>query len=190
MHKNIKKYVDAKDFRQRDYNMTTKKLNKIFYILTPLIILVMASACVSVKIPMTAAPEKATDVSAKSPSAPFKSSSSANSDGMWVSSKTASTITYFTSCSPNEPALKTIRSTAFSSLEGVDVSKEENITINEREGLKSNIEGKLEGVPVKVQFIVFKKNSCSYHLSYVALKENFEKELDQFTNFVKNFRVQ
>lgn len=150
----------------------------------------MMTACVSVKIPVTAAPEKATNVSAKSPPAPFKASSAANSDAMWVSSKTASTITYFTSCSPSEPALKTIRSTAFSSLEGVDVSKEESIQINEREGLKSNIEGSLEGVPVKVQFVVFKKNSCSYHLSYVALKENFEKELDVFTNFVRNFKVQ
>lgn len=164
--------------------MTTEKK-----ILTALMILTMAAACVSVKIPMSAAPEKATNLSVKAPPTPFKSSNSASSDGMWVSSKTASTITYFTSCSPSEPALKTIRSTAFTSLEGVDISKEENININEREGLKSNIEGKLEGVPVKVQFVVFKKNSCSYHLSYVALKENFEKELDQFTNFVKNFRV-
>jgi len=185
---------------QREGNMTTKKLSKIFFInknyskkfvrLFALpILLSMMTSCVSVKIPVTAAPEKATNVSAKAPAAPFKSSSAANSDAMWVSGKTASTITYFTSCSPQEPALKTIRSTAFSSLEGVDVSKEENFQINEREGLRSNISGSLEGVPVKIQFVVFKKHSCSYHLSYVALKENFEKELDVFTTFVRNFRV-
>lgn len=167
--------------------MKTKKLKNIF---ATLIFLISTTACVSVKIPTSAAPEKAKNVNAKAPAAPFKSSSSANSDAMWVSGKTASTITYFTSCSPSEPALKSIRATAFSSLEDSDVTKEENIQINERTGLKSNIEGSLEGVPVKVQFVVFKKNSCSYHLSYVALKENFEKELNVFTNFVRNFKVQ
>lgn len=149
----------------------------------------MLTGCVSVKIPTSAAPEKAKNVSYKAPNAPFKSSNSASSDAMWVSSKTASTITYFTSCSSSEPQLKTIRSTAFASLENTDISKEESILLNDREALKSNIEGKLEGVPVKIQFIVFKKNSCSYHLSYVSLKENFEKELEQFTVFVRNFKA-
>lgn len=144
--------------------------------------------CVSVKLPTTVV-EKAKNVGFKAPSAPFKSAKSPSSDEMWVSTKTASTISFFTSCSPSEPALKTIRTTAFSSLENIEISKEESISYNEREALKSNIDGKMEGVPVKIQFLVFKKNSCSYHLSYVALKENFEKELSIFTSFVNNFRV-
>jgi hypothetical protein len=145
-------------------------------------------SCVSVQIPTTVV-EKAKNVTFKAPAGLFKSAKSPSSDQMWVSSKTASTISYFTSCSSSEPSLKAIRTNAFSSLEQVEVSKEESIQINEREGLKSNIDGSLEGVPVKVQFIVFKKNSCSYHLSYVALKQNFEKELDQFSSFVQSFRA-
>jgi hypothetical protein len=145
-------------------------------------------SCVSVQIP-NAVIEKAKNVSVKAPASPFRSSKSPSADEMWVSHKTASTISYFTSCSSSEPALKAIRTNAFASLEKVDVTKEEEVQINEREGLKSNIEGKMEGIPVKIQFIVFKKNSCSYHLSYVALKENFDKELDQFTNFVRSFKV-
>jgi hypothetical protein len=148
----------------------------------------MIAGCVSVQIPTTPI-EKAKNVSFKAPTSPFKSTKSPSSDQIWVSSKTASTISYFTSCSSSEPALKAIRTNAFSSLDKVEVSKEETIQINDREGLKSNIEGTLEGVPVKIQFVVFKKNSCSYHLSYVALRENFDKELDHFSNFIQNFRA-
>lgn len=164
-------------------------VNKILIYFTALSVISIGTACVSVKLAPSSPPEKAKNVSFKAPSAPFKSSNSASSDGMWISSKTASTISYFTSCSPSEPPLKNIRASAFSSLENVEITKEENVRIDEREGLKSDIEGKMEGVPVKIQFLVFKKNSCSYHLSYVALKENFEKEMDQFNNFVKNFKV-
>lgn len=159
---------------------------KIFSVL--IFISAIINGCVSVQIPPTII-EKAKNISHKAPASPFKYSKSKSSDQMWVSNKTASTISYFTSCSPSEPTLKAIRTNAFASLESVEVSKEENVQINEREGLKSNIEGKLEGVPVKVQFIVFKKNSCSYHLSYVALKENFDKEVDAFTNFIKTFKA-
>lgn len=165
--------------------MTNKKFTTLIFIFALLIAL---PSCVSVKIPNTVI-EKAKNVGVKPPTSPYKKSNSASSDEMWVSNKTASTISYFTSCSNSEPALKAIRTNAFSSLEGVEVTKEESIQISEREGLKSNVEGKLEGVPVKVQFVVFKKNSCSYHLSYVSLKENFDKEIEQFTTFVRSFRA-
>lgn len=164
-------------------------LNKFLLSLIATLVFFNVAGCVSVKLAPSSPPEKARDAHYKDPAAPFKSSNSAASDRMWISTKTASTISYFTSCSPSEPPLKNIRAAAFSSLENIEVTHEEPIRINDREGLKSDIEGKMEGVPVKVRFIVFKKNSCSYHLSYVALKENFEKELDQFSNFVKNFKV-
>ena len=148
-------------------------------------------SCVSVKLPVSSnVPEKADNISFKAPEAPFQSAKSPSSDEMWISSKTASTISFYTSCSPSEPPLKNIRASAFAGLESMNISKEENITMSEREALKSDIEGKAEGVPVKIQFIVFKKNSCSYHLSYVSLKENFEKEIAHFTKFVRNFRAQ
>lgn len=164
-------------------------LNKFLLGSIAMLVLFASTGCVSVKLAPSSPPEKARDVHYKDPAAPFKSSNSAASDRMWISTKTASTISYFTSCSPSEPPLKNIRAAAFSSLENVEVTKEEHTQINDREGLKSDIEGKMEGVPVKIRFLVFKKNSCSYHLSYVALNENFEKELDQFNNFVKNFKV-
>lgn len=144
--------------------------------------------CVSVNLPTTTV-EKAKNVNFKPPATPFKEAKSPSSDQMWISNKTASTISFFTSCSSSEPNLKVIRSTAFTSLESVEITKEETITLNDREALKSTINGKLESVPVTIQFIVFKKNSCSYHLSYVALKENYEKEISNFTTFVNNFRV-
>ncbi len=165
---------------QRDDSMKVKFILLIF--ITSIV------GCVSVKIPTTTI-EKAKNVSFKAPAAPFKSARSLGADEMWTSATTASTISFFTSCSNSEPALKTIRATAFSSLEGMEVTKEEFVNINARQGLKSIIEGRLEGVPVKIQFLVFKKNSCSYHLSYVALKENFEKELSFFNTFINNFRV-
>jgi hypothetical protein len=146
------------------------------------------SACVSVNLPGSKV-IKSKDVSFKSPDKPFKSSQSPNSDEIWESTNTASTISYYSSCSENEPSLKSILSSSLQGLENFKILKEDNIQINEREGINSVVEGQLEGVPVKLQVIVFKKNSCSYHLTYVALKENFDKEVNDFNNFRKNFSV-
>jgi hypothetical protein len=146
--------------------------------------------CVSVKLANTGAgASKATNISYKAPSKPFQSSKSSNSDKIWESSKTASTISYFSSCSDDEPSLKSIQTTSLQGLEDFKILDEQEIPFNERGALRSTIVGKLEGVPVQIEFIVFKKNSCSFHLTYVALKENYKKEIEEFNNFTRNFRV-
>jgi len=151
--------------------------------------LLIFSGCVSVQLGGGGAPKKSKNVSYTAPSKPFKESQSPNSDEIWASTKTASTISYFSSCSDTEPSLKSIRSSVLQGFEDFKITKEQTIEIDDREGLQSTVDGKLEGVPVRIEFIVFKKNSCSYNLTYVALKENFDKELNEFNKFITSFKV-
>ncbi len=168
---------------------TMKNTLTDFKFLIASLIVVMTSSCVSVKLPTTAAPTKAKNVVFQRPTSPFSSASPKGADALWVSKNTASTISYFSSCSEREPSLAVARSNAFKSIEGSDVVKENSYSISDREGVISDIEGTLEGVPVKIRFLAFKKGSCTYHLTYVALKENFNKELQHYTKFISNFRV-
>lgn len=150
---------------------------------------ILTTSCVSVKLPSTPAPTKSKNVHYNRPSSPFSASNPKGADALWVSKNTASTISYFSSCSENEPPLETARASAFVSIEGADVIKEKSYLINEREGLMSDIQGNSEGVPVKIRFLVFKKGDCSYHLTYVALKENFDKEIEHYNKFIKSFKA-
>jgi len=150
---------------------------------------VLTTGCVSVKLPSTPAPTKSKNVNYSRPSSPFSASNPKGADALWVSKNTASTISFFSSCSENEPPLESARASAFASIEGADVTKEKPYSINDRQGLMSDIQGNLEGVPVKIRFLVFKKGECSYHLTYVALQENFEKEIEHYNKFIKSFKA-
>lgn len=152
-------------------------------------IVLFSASCVSVKLPSAKPPTKSKNVNFKRPVSPFSSANPKGADALWVSKNTASTISYFSSCSENEPALEVARANAFISIEGADVKKEQSYSVDDRQGLMSDIEGNLEGVPVKIRFLVFKKGDCSYHLTYVSLKENFDREVEHYTKFVKSFKA-
>jgi hypothetical protein len=44
-------------------------------------------------------------------------------------------------------------------------------------------------VTVDVDVLTFKKNSCSYTLTYVGRAQGFEKDHAVFENFLKGFKV-
>ncbi len=160
------------------------RTHNLSWILTLLIF----GGCVSVNLP-TSKPTKSKDVSYQEPGSPFRASHSLNSDKIWESSQTANTISYYSSCSENEPSLKSSLTSSLQGLENFKIISQNNINFNEREAIESVVDGELEGVPVKLKIVVFKKNSCSYHVTYVSLKENFNKEVAQFDKFKSSFLV-
>jgi hypothetical protein len=59
-----------------------------------------------------------------------------------------------------------------------------------REGLRTRVDAKLDGVPVKLDLIVLPRNGCIYDLSYVAPPDHFESGHRAFEQFVAGFADQ
>ena len=72
------------------------------------------------------------------------------------------------------------------------IEKEQFIAYNNREALRSDAAGQLDGVKVKVNLLNVKKNFCSYTISMVSLqeKEKDNNSVQVFENFLKGFKIQ
>lgn len=155
-----------------------------------LLLVFVISGCVSVNIPLSSKYPKAENVSYKEPTLPFvKQSVQNNLDGLWISKDTKSTIGFYSLCSKNLPPLRNARSNSLHGIENAQVIKEETLRYNQREALKSIIEGKLEGFVFQIESMLFIKDSCLFEISYVSYKENFEKERQIYNSFLEGFKV-
>ncbi len=154
------------------------------------ICLLILSACVSVKLATEdrarVAPNK---IHYDNPGKPFKKTDLSQADGAWQSPSTGNSISFFSDCKANTLPLKVIRTNTFSGVEALKVIDEVIINYNDREALRSIVLGKMEGVPIKINLIIFKKNMCTYSLSYIALIDQYNKELTNFTKFTESFKV-
>lgn len=148
------------------------------------------TGCVSVKLSsddhQQAEPNK---LKYKDPARPFEKTELSQADKAWQSPKTGNSISFFSDCKSNTLPLKSIRTNLFTGIESLKVIDESILNFNDREALRSIVLGKMEGIPIKVNLIVFKKNMCTYSLSYVALIDQYDQELASFLRFVESFKV-
>lgn len=61
------------------------------------------------------------------------------------------------------------------------------VLFNGRQGLMIFSEGFVDGVPIKMQVLVFKRNACNYTLTYAGVAKNFSQEVSHFEQFLKSF---
>ena len=146
------------------------------------------SSCVSVNLP-SSTQKKAQNLQYTEPAEPFKVISDKTADLAWSSKATGNSISVLSDCTSNDSATEQIKLDTINSLSKLKVIKDEVITYNGREALSSHVSGELDGVPVQMKVLVFKKNSCSFLISYVGVKKHFEKDLDKFNRFVEGFKV-
>lgn len=126
----------------------------------------------------------------KEPLAPFKEIKSTNADKAWINEKSGNTISYLSECgNSNEPTLQQLQNESLSSLNRLEQINEEEITYNGRAAILSKNKGELDGVPVQISLLVFKKNGCSYTLSFggVATKASLDEK--NFQYFKDNFKA-
>ena len=154
-----------------------------------LILLVLLWGCVSVQLPSTKS-SRSKDANFREPSSPFKDFSAAQADHAWISEKTGNTISYISECNnQNDPPLEQIESESLSSLSQLELIKSDDIKYNDRTARTSIHRGKLDGVPVAIALVIFKKNGCDYSLSYGGLESKFKQEENIFNKFVESFKV-
>lgn len=146
-------------------------------------------ACVSVNIPSSAG-RPAQDVKYNEPTKPFQDIKVKTADKAWISGKTGNTISYLSDCnSSTDPALIQLQNESLAVLDKLNIVESKNIDFNGRDALSTTAEGEVDGVPVKTQLLVFKKNNCNFTLNYGGLRNNFDAELAQFHRFTESFRA-
>ena len=65
----------------------------------------------------------------------------------------------------------------------------ENLQYNGREARQTISTGEVDGVPVQLALLIFKKNGCNYTLSYGGIQKQFTTELRQFEKFKTEFKA-
>ena len=147
------------------------------------------SSCVSVSLPSSSG-WKSKEVIFDAPAKPFGPMQNKNADKAWISEKNGNTISYISDCgSPLDPPLQSIESDTLNFLENLKIISSENKTFNGRESLETTGQGNIDGVPVKMRVVTFKKNNCSYSLLYGGVKEKFAVELPAFDQFIRSFKA-
>lgn len=148
-----------------------------------------ATACVSVELPSTKS-RKSTDMVFNTPAAPFEELKSESADKVWLSTKTGNTISFLSECeNMADPSLKQLENDSLSALGNPQIESTSPMSYNGREAVQTTATGSVDGVAIKLKLLVFKKNNCSYTLSYAGVAKNFSSELKRFDDFVKDFKV-
>ncbi len=152
-------------------------------------LLMICSACISFKIsPDT---KKSQSVSYQEPSSPFFETQQAGADKAWIDEETGNIISYQSICNESiDPDLETILQKSTSELLDRKILKRTRMEYNSRQAERIFVSGQLDGVKVNLEFVIFKKNSCSYTLSFIGLTEHFDKSKDAFSSFIDGFKVQ
>lgn len=155
-----------------------------------LTILITMSGCVSVNIPQPKV-SKAEKISYKEPQKPFRALVTENADKAWQSAATGNTISYNSECnSPAETQLKTLESESFNSLTKPEVLSSQATVFDGREALESLGQGSVDGIPVKMALLIYKKNNCNFTISFVGRKTKLDSEKNQFNEFKNSFQYQ
>lgn len=145
--------------------------------------------CVTVKVG-DGPGKKASNVKYTEPSAPFEQADSDDADVLWHNPSSAVSISYLSRCNETaDPSLDGIQSQMLGGIENSGAEKQERYTYNGREALDSIVEGKIDGVSVRLRLITFKKNKCHYTLSYVGRPKAYAKDSAEFERFVRSFEV-
>lgn len=131
----------------------------------------------------------AKDVEFRAPASPFKEIQIESSDKAWLSEHTGNTISFLSECGGNELSLQHLATESMNALSELEIQKTEEFRYNGRAALQSLSQGKIDGVPVQLNLLVFKKNGCNFTLSYGGTKKNFEKEKQFFEIFKDGFRA-
>ena len=147
------------------------------------------SGCVSVELPSSKT-TSAKDVQWSEPSSPFKEIKATNADKTWLSSRTGNTISFLSECGNTaDPSLQTLEAESLSAVGKINTISSRIYDFNGRAARNSVSSGEVDGVPVQLELLVFKKNGCNYTLSYGGVMKQYDAEHKIFEDFKQNFKA-
>jgi hypothetical protein len=164
-------------------------MNQALRILLGLGFILNLQGCVSVQIGPKG-PDTAKNVKFEPPPDPYEKFEIPDVDKAWKNKKNGNSISFRTACNdPVESEIDSIQHVIQDGLDSATVESSVKTMYNGREALQSVIQGKLDGVSTKLEVMIFKKNRCTYTLTYVALPQNFKKDQSVFEIFLKKFEA-
>lgn len=147
------------------------------------------AGCVSVNLPGSKA-ERADNVNFQEPAHPFQSLTVRGTDKAWVSKETGNTISYTSDCNnPSDPNLEQLQMDSLNAMSDLKIVSTTELDFNNRSARLATADGTLDGVPVKMTLLVFKKNNCNFTLSYGGVTKNFSAEHNHFEDFKRGFQA-
>lgn len=151
-------------------------------------IFLLLSSCVSVNVgPRKPTPSKS--VRLQEPSSSYRGLKIEGLDRAWRNSSSGVTLGFLSECGESSASLQELQSDSWNSLKSLKVLSQKELEFNSRAALESSVEGGLDGVKVRMQLLVFRKNSCNYILSFVGRPSAQSQELTVFEQFKQGFVV-
>ena len=147
------------------------------------------TSCVAVNIG-PGKPSKADGLKYNAPREPFTEIKNTSVDHAWKNHKTGNTIAFLSECkASDEVPLKNLESESLAGLDNKQVLSSEEFQYNEREAIRSSAQGSVDGVPVRMKLVIFKKNDCTFTLSFVGRASQFNWDDSEFSKFTDSFKV-
>lgn len=101
------------------------------------------------------------------------------------------TITVNSTCDPKKKnySLKALSESLIIGIKDKEAQKREETTVDGQKALQSLYTGTLNGVPVNIETVVFRKGDCIYDFTYASPQDSFESDIAVFDEFISEFRV-
>lgn len=148
----------------------------------------LLSGCVSVNIgPKQAGRSQGLRV--ENPADPFVAMKDSTADQAWQSTRTGNMIAYLSECPEPAMGLDILTSESLAVLKNNKVIDQKNKFFNGREALETRAEGSLDGIAMKMSTLVFKRNGCSFLITYAARKDHYADEEQIFVRFLEGFQA-
>lgn len=151
--------------------------------------LFFSAACVSVSLSKPKH-KRAEGVQYSEPGSPFSKQSRDDVDAAWKNGNNGNLMSYLTDCSDeSDPSLENVLNGTLEGLSDLRIDSKTSPMVQGREGRRVVAAGKVDGVPTKIDLLLFKRDSCIYILTYVGVEKNFEVDHDKFNKFASGFRA-
>ncbi|MEQ9618097.1 MAG: hypothetical protein RIG61_02860 [Deltaproteobacteria bacterium] len=102
-----------------------------------------------------------------------------------------STITVNSTCDPKKKnySLKALSESLLIGIKDKKAVKREETSVDGQKALSSIYTGSINGAPVKIETVVFRKGECIYDFTYASPPDSFDDGEAVFEEFISQFRV-
>ena len=111
-------------------------------------------------------------------------------DTSYWSKKTGATILINSLCEKyGSASLFVLTQNILRGIDDLNTEVEEEIMLVERKALHTVATGKIDGVSIKTNIYVMRKDYCIYDFTYQVQAESYSKDVKDFEDLVKSFRT-
>lgn len=154
-----------------------------------LVVLLFNASCISLKLGDNS-PLKATNTDFEEPAKPFILFKDSEADKSWQSNQTGNIIALFSDCSKkSDRPLNIAINEIAKGFDRIEVQDQKTIFYNGREAIYGEFKGRIDGIKVSMESLIFNKNQCFYQLTYSGVANQFEREKAHFEQFKKDFKA-